>query len=43
MERQNKKGYRLMAVCLLSAVSVTACAHEGAMNTNAASGKNKMT
>ncbi len=41
MERQNKKGYRLMAVCLLSAVSVTACAHEGAMNTNAASGKNE--
>lgn len=41
MERWNKKRYWMMAVCLLAAVSVTACANDGAVNVNTASENDK--
>lgn len=41
MKRWNKKRYRLMAVCLLSAMSVTACAHKGTVDVTASSENKK--
>lgn len=41
MGQWNKKQYWMMAVCLLAAVSATACANDGTVNVNAASENNE--